>query len=87
MKKINFDLVDLVDLMIIIGVISIFSVVGFRVYENHNPKSFENYSLTCNGVKINKAIKSKSMNREITKFTTTDGSQYTCSNYSLEKES
>ena len=84
MKKINFDLVDL---MIIIGIISIFSVVGFRVYENHNPKTFENYSLTCNGVKINKAIKSKSMNREITKFTTTDGSQYTCSNYSLEKES
>ena len=84
MKKINFDLVDL---MIIIGIISIFSVVGFRVYENHNPKTFENYSLTCYGVKINKAIKSKSMNREITKFTTTDGSQYTCSNYSLEKES
>lgn len=84
MKKINFDLVDL---MIIIGIISIFSAVGFRVYENHNPKTFENYSLTCNGVKINKAIKSKSMNREITKFTTTDGSQYTCSNYSLEKES
>jgi Tfp pilus assembly major pilin PilA len=84
MKKINFDLVDL---MIIIGIISIFSVVGFRVYENHNPKTFENYSLTCNGVKINKAIKSKSLNREITKFTTTDGSQYTCSNYSLEKES
>lgn len=79
MKKINFDLVDL---MIIIGIISIFSAVGFRVYENHNPKTFENYSLTCNGVKINKAIKSKSMNREITKFTT-----YTCSNYSLEKES
>ena len=84
MKKINFDLVDL---MIIIGIISIFSAVGFKVYENHNPKTFENYSLTCNGVKINKAIKSKSMNREITKFTTTDGSQYTCSNYSLEKES
>lgn len=84
MKKINFDLVDL---MIIIGIISIFSAFGFRVYENHNPKTFENYSLTCNGVKINKAIKSKSMNREITKFTTTDGSQYTCSNYSLEKES
>lgn len=84
MKKINFDLVDL---MIIIGIISIFSVVGFRVYVNHNPKTFENYSLTCNGVKINKAIKSKSMRREITKFTTTDGSQYTCSNYSLEKES
>ena len=84
MKKINFDLVDL---MIIIGIISIFSAVGFRVYENHNPKTFENYSLTCNGVKINRAIKSKSMNREITKFTTTDGSQYTCSNYSLEKES
>lgn len=84
MKKINFDLVDL---MIIIGIISIFSAVGFRVYANHNPKTFENYSLTCNGVKINKAIKSKSMNREITKFTTTDGSQYTCSNYSLEKES
>lgn len=84
MKKRNFNLVDL---MIIIGIISIFSVVGFRVYVNHNPKTFENYSLTCNGVKINKAIKSKSMNREITKFTTTDGSQYTCSNYSLEKES
>ena len=84
MKKINFDLVDL---MIIIGIISIFSAVGFRVYENHNPKTFENYSLTCNGVKINRAIKSKSMNREITKFTATDGSQYTCSNYSLEKES
>ena len=84
MKKINFDLVDL---MIIIGIISIFSAVGFKVYENHNPKTFENYSLTCNGVKINKAIKSKSLNREITKFTTTDGSQYTCSNYSLEKES
>ena len=84
MKKINFDLVDL---MIIIGIISIFSVVGFRLYVNHNPKTFENYSLTCNGVKINKAIKSKSLNREITKFTTTDGSQYTCSNYSLEKES
>ena len=84
MKKINFDLVDL---MIIIGIISIFSVVGFRVYENHNPKTFENYSLTCNGVKINKAIKSKSINRVITKFTTMDGSQYTCSNYSLEKES
>ena len=83
MKKINFDLVDL---MIIIGIISIFSAVGFRVYENHNPKTFENYSLTCNGVKINKGIKSKSMNREITKFTTTDGSQYICSNYSLEKE-
>ena len=86
MKKINFDLVDL---MVIIGVISIFSVVGFRVYENHNPKTFENYSLTCNGVKINKAIKSKNNTRirPITKFTTTDGSQYTCSNYSLEKES
>ena len=50
MKKINFDLVDL---MIIIGIISIFSAVGFRVYANHNPKTFENYSLTCNGVKIN----------------------------------
>ena len=42
MKKINFDLLDL---MTIIGVISIFSVVGFRVYENHNHKTFENYSL------------------------------------------
>ena len=59
MKKINFDLVDL---MIIIGIISIFSAVGFRVYENHNPKTFENYSLTCNGVKINKEIKSKNFN-------------------------
>ena len=58
MKKINFDLVDL---MIIIGIISIFSAVGFRVYENHNPKTFENYSLTCNGVKINKAIKSNAL--------------------------
>ena len=84
MKKRNFNLLDL---MIIIGIISIFSVVGFRVYANHNPKTFENYSLTCNGVKINKEIKSKSINRRITKFTTTDGSQYICSNYSLEKES
>ena len=84
MKKRNFNLLDL---MVIIGLVSIFSAVGFRAYENHNPKTFENYSLTCNGVKINKAIKSKSMNCEITKFTTTDGSQYTCSNYSLEKES
>ena len=84
MKKINFDLVDL---MIIIGIISIFSAVGFRVYENHNPKTFENYSLTCNGVKINKAIKSKSNIRPITKFTAVDGSEYMCSNYSLEKES
>ena len=83
MKKINFDLVDL---MIIIGIISIFSAVGFRVYENHNPKTFENYSLTCNGVKINKEIKSKNNIRPITKFTTTDGSVYTCLNYSLEKE-
>ena len=84
MKKINFDLVDL---MTIIGIISIFSVVGFRVYENHSPKTFENYSLICNGVKINKAIKSKNNIRVITKFTTTDGSEYTCSNYLLEKES
>lgn len=83
MKKINFDLVDL---MIIIGIISIFSVVGFRVYENHNPKTFENYSLTCNGVKINKEIKSKNNIRQITKFTAVDGSEYTCPNYSLEKE-
>ena len=86
MKKINFDLVDL---MVIIGVISIFSVVGFRVYENHNPKSFENYSLTCNGVKINNQIKSKNniRIRQITKFTAVDGSEYMCSNYLLEKES
>ena len=56
MKKRNFNLLDL---MVIIGIISIFSAVGFRSYENHNPKTFENYSLTCNGVKINKAIKSK----------------------------
>lgn len=83
MKKRNFNLLDL---MVIIGIISIFGAVGFKVYENHNPKTFENYSLTCNGVKINKAIKSKSINREITKFTTTDGSQYACLNYSLEKE-
>ena len=84
MKKINFDLVDL---MIIIGIISIFLFVGFKEYENHNPKTIENYSLTCNGVKINKEIKSKNNIRPITKFTTTDGSEYMCSNYSLEKES
>lgn len=83
MKKRNFNLLDL---MVIIGIISIFSAVGFRAYENHNPKTFENYSLTCNGVKINKAIKSKNIIRPITKFTTTDGSEYTCLNYSLEKE-
>lgn len=83
MKKRNFNLLDL---MVIIGIISIFSAVGFKVYENHNPKTFENYSLTCNGVKINKEIKSKNNIRPITKFTTTDGSEYMCSNYSLEKE-
>ena len=83
MKKRNFNLLDL---MVIIGLVSIFSAVGFRVYENHNPKTFENYSLTCNGVKINKKIKSKNNIRPITKFTTTDGSEYTCLNYSLEKE-
>lgn len=83
MKKRNFNLLDL---MVIIGLVSIFSAAGFKVYENHNPKTFENYSLTCNGVKINKEIKSKNNIRPITKFTTTDGSEYTCLNYSLEKE-
>lgn len=83
MKKRNFNLLDL---MVIIGIISIFSAVGFRAYENHNPKTFENYSLICNGVKINKEIKSKNNIRPITKFTTIDGSEYMCSNYSLEKE-
>ena len=58
MKKRNFNLLDL---MVIIGIISIFSAVGFKVYENHNPKTFENYSLTCNGVKINKKVKSKTL--------------------------
>ena len=63
-----------------------FHLLDLGVYANHNPKTFENYSLTCNGVKINKAIKSKNNIRPITKFTAVDGSEYMCSNYSLEKE-